>query len=281
MAVKRPTGTGGGVGGIGGGRAMELDGRVVVVTGATRGIGRSTARMMAEAGAKVVVVGRSTGARPHHALPGTLDEVEAELLDLGAEVLAIPSDLARPDAAEEVTAATLGAFGRADVLVSNAAFMWTAPLLESPPARFLTAYQVNVVAFVQLVQGLVPGMLQRGAGRVIAVSSGAAAWGGRANFSVYGASKAALERVSDAMHTEMSGRGVSFNTLRIDETVPTEIYQLSERAGVVADPVSEESMYTPEQVAGAIVWIARQPPAYSGRCLGFEELRRAGALPVH
>jgi hypothetical protein len=91
------------------------------------------------------------------------------------------------------------------------------------------------VAFVQLVQGLVPGMLERRSGRVIAV----------------------------------------------DETVPTELYQLSEQLGAVANPVPASQMYTPELVAEALVWMTRQPLEWSGRCVGFEDLRRAGVLPPH
>ena len=82
-----------------------------------------------------------------------------------------------------------------------------------------------------------------------------------------------LERVTNAMHTELSGRGVSFNTLRIDETVPTEMYRLSDDLGAVANPVPVSGMYTPLQVAAALVWMVRQPASWSGKCIGFEDLR--------
>jgi len=138
-----------------------------------------------------------------------------------------------------------------------------------------------VVSLVELVQGLVPAMLERGGGRVLSVSSGASLSRGNPNFSVYGGSKAALERLNDSLHAELGGRGVAFNTLRIDETVPTEMYVLSNKRGAVSNPVSDESMYSPEQTAAAMLWMIDQPPDWSGNCVGFEELRRLGVLPPH
>ncbi len=260
---------------------MELEGAVVVVTGATRGIGRHAALRFAAAGAKVVVTGRSSVSSPHGALPGsveaTVDEVEAS----GGEVLGVVADLSAADGTREVVDRTLDRFGRCDVLVANAALMTTSPLLETPARRFLLAYQVNVVSVVELVQGFVPAMLERGSGRVISVSSGAAKWGGNPNFAVYGCSKAALERLNDAFHLELGGRGVTFNTLRIDETVPTEMYELSNRRGAVVRPVAHAAMYSPAQTAEAMVWMATQPDSWSGNCVGFGDLRTIGVLPPH
>ena len=121
---------------------VHLNGSVAVVTGATRGIGRQTAKMLAEAGSRVVVVGRSTAASPHRRLPGTVEEVTRELETLGAEVLGVPADLGRSGEVERVVDAVMSRFGRCDVLVSNAAFMWSAPCgrfhrrpVSPPPTR--------------------------------------------------------------------------------------------------------------------------------------------------
>src|SRR4051794_14898402 len=94
--------------------------RVAVVTGATRGLGKAIALELASRGARVVLVGRSTADRPNRALPGTLEEVERQVRDLGAECVAIPADLGREEDVARV-AAEAESLGPVDFLVNNAA----------------------------------------------------------------------------------------------------------------------------------------------------------------
>jgi citronellol/citronellal dehydrogenase len=260
---------------------MHLNKAVVVVTGATRGIGRHVAAQCAHAGAQVVVTGRSSESSPEGPLPGSVEATIREIEGAGGEAHGIIADLGAPGGSAAVIDGTLDRFGRCDVLVANAAFMTTSPILDTPTRRYGLAYQVNVVSLVELVQGLVPAMLERGTGRVLSVSSGASLSTGNPSFSVYGASKAALERLNDSLHAELGGRGVAFNTLRIDETVPTEMYVLSNKRGAVSNPVADESMYSPEQTAAAMLWMIDQAPDWSGNCVSFEDLRRLGVLPPH
>jgi NAD(P)-dependent dehydrogenase (short-subunit alcohol dehydrogenase family) len=256
---------------------LDLQGAVVVVTGATRGIGRRAAVRFAAAGARVVVTGRSSTATPNPQLPGSVEQVAEELSAAGAEVHGVVADLAAPGGAQAVAAATLERFGRCDVLLANAAYMWSAPFLDAPARRFELAFRVNVLAVVELAQALLPGMLERGEGRVLAVSSGAALPLSQGGFTVYGSTKAALERLAGGLHMEFAARGVATNVLRIEEGVPTEMYELSTGAGGVAVPDAE--MYSPEQVADTLVWMARRPTAWSGHCVDFAALRQAGVLP--
>jgi NAD(P)-dependent dehydrogenase (short-subunit alcohol dehydrogenase family) len=257
---------------------LDLTGAVVVVTGATRGIGRRAARLFAEAGASVVVTGRSSDERPNASLPGSVQQVVAELGGSGAAVHGIVADLGKPEGARAVIDGTLERFGRCDVLLSNAAYMWSGGFVDSPLRRYELAFRVNVLAFIELAQAFLPGMLERGEGRVITVSSGAALPLGAGGFSVYGSTKAALERISGSVHVEYADRGIASNVLRIEEGVPTEMYQLSTTAGGVSVAAAEE-MYSPEQVAEALVWMARRPAEWSGHCVDFAALRVAGVLP--
>src|SRR5438067_2507218 len=109
----------------------SMDGKVAVVTGAARGIGKAAAVAFGRAGASVVLVGRSTNDNPNRAgLPGTLEGVADELAGLGADVLSVAADLSNPEDVEHVIAAVDDRFGRCDVLVNNAALSFLGTFLE-------------------------------------------------------------------------------------------------------------------------------------------------------
>ncbi|HTT59832.1 MAG TPA: SDR family oxidoreductase, partial [Acidimicrobiales bacterium] len=181
-------------------------GRTAVVTGAGRGIGRSTAMALASAGARVFVLARTTS---------ELEETAASIRAGGGESLAIPTDVG--DAASVARAVEqIGDAGGVDILVNNAAIVW--PLGATATldlAAWWTAMEVNVRGAFQLTLGVLPGMLERHWGRIVNVSSGivsrpASMIGGNA----YATSKAALEAHSLNLASELSGSGVTVNVYR-------------------------------------------------------------------
>src|SRR5271165_6443164 len=139
-----------------------LDGAVVVVTGSTRGIGRAAAWAIGRAGARIVLVGRTSDAAPNPVLPGTLEEVAAEMAAEGIEARGIQADLTDKVATAAIVSQTLDWYGRCDVLVNNAAFTSNGPVLDVAWSRWEKAFRAQVVAPLQLCQGFVPGMLERG-----------------------------------------------------------------------------------------------------------------------
>src|SRR5262245_47712670 len=142
-------------------RRGDLDGAVAVVTGAARGLGRALALELGRSGARVVLGGRSTAATPSKALPGTLDEVSAELDGLGVEALTVPADVADPAQVDRVVRLTLARFGRCDLLVNNAAVSFLGGFLEVRPSKWRAAIGVNLLGPVMLTHALLPGMLDR------------------------------------------------------------------------------------------------------------------------
>src|SRR5438105_2370297 len=149
--------------------------RVCVVTGAARGIGKAVAVAFAKRGARLVLVGRSTHASPNRGgLPGTLESVAAEAGGLGAEVVIVAADLSKPDEVDSVVNAPNERFGRCDVLVNNAAVSFLGNFLDVPVRRWHAVLSVNLLAAVSLIHSFLPGMLERGDGRILNVSSGAA-----------------------------------------------------------------------------------------------------------
>jgi NAD(P)-dependent dehydrogenase (short-subunit alcohol dehydrogenase family) len=185
-----------------GGTAEEagpLRGRVALVTGAGRGLGRHVALALAAAGASVALLARSAG---------ELAEVAAVAEQEGARVLALPADVSERADVERSVAAAEQALGPIDVLVNNAGrFQALGTLWDVDPDDWWREQEVNLRGPVLCTRAVLPGMLARGSGRIVNVASGA---GGVTlpGASAYGASKTALLRVTDTLAAELEGTGV-------------------------------------------------------------------------
>jgi NAD(P)-dependent dehydrogenase (short-subunit alcohol dehydrogenase family) len=257
---------------------FDLSGAVAVVTGATRGIGAQTAAVLGRAGARVVVVGRSSDAAPNKVMGGTLESVAAGLRAEGTEVLTVQADLTDPADTERIVTSTLEAFGRCDVLVNNAAYTSNGAILDIPAARWGKAMRAQVVAPLQLVQGFVPGMLERGSGRVVNISTGAATTMSP-GLSMYSVSKRAMEHLNDYLDLELAGSGVSFTVLHIERIVTTETWQWvydHQGADVATLGGSVSATVDPSEVADQIAWLATRPASWSGRKLSCADVVALG-----
>ncbi|HZD74898.1 MAG TPA: SDR family NAD(P)-dependent oxidoreductase [Actinomycetota bacterium] len=177
---------------------MRLQGAVALVTGASGGIGRAVAVLLAERGARLALTGRDQ------------DALAAVAERTGGQV--ITADLAEPGAAERVAEQALGRWGRVDLLVSNAGAGWAGELVEMPPGVAERLLALNLLAPVCLTRLVLPGMLERGSGHLSYVGSIAGATGvGRE--AVYAASKAGLATFADSVREEVAGRGVTVSVV--------------------------------------------------------------------
>jgi NAD(P)-dependent dehydrogenase (short-subunit alcohol dehydrogenase family) len=258
---------------------FELDGAVAVVTGGTRGIGRATALVLGRAGADVVVVGRHTRERPHPHSPGFVEDAVEELTAAGIDALGVAADVSDQAQVATIVERTMEWRGRCDVLINNAAYPANGGLLEVPARRWQTGFQVQVSSPLQLCQAFLPGMFERGGGRVVNVSSGASQALLPA-LAMYSVSKLAMERWTEYMDFELGGRGVSFNTLRVDQLVPTEGWRLTyelrgEDAATGGKGLSE--FVSPDESGEFLAWMVRQPASWSGQTVGFADLRQLQA----
>ncbi len=145
-----------------------LPGRVAVITGASRGIGRAIALGLARAGCHVVLAAKSTESTER--LPGSIHTVAAEVAALGAQALPLRVDVREADQVEEMAAKTLERFGRIDILVNNAGALWWKPLLETPAKRFDLVMGVNARAAFLCCQAVLPAMRQQRWGHIINIS---------------------------------------------------------------------------------------------------------------
>ena len=243
---------------------MDLAGKIALVTGASRGIGRAVAVALAEAGVDVACAARATDRAPL-SLPGTIDDTVRAVEAAGRRALAVPTNLADALQVTRMVEATLAHFGRVDILVNNAAITFPGDL-ALPMQRYDLIMAVNLRAPLLATQLVAADMQTRGAGAIVNVSSAAALFA-VPSLMAYGMSKAALERLTIDCAQQLQPHGIAVNTFRIDVPVASE--------GFVANlPELDTDDWEPTEVpAAGILWMLRQPSAFSGHNLGMVELR--------
>lgn len=221
----------------------SLAGKVVVVTGASRGIGRALAVAYARRGARLVLLARDEGA---------LAEVAAEVRALGARVEAVRCDVTSDADCAGAVEAARAAFGRIDVLVSNAGVALRSPVAKLELGALRDVLDVNLLGPLRLVQRVLPEMLARGAGQIVFVSSVVAS---RAlpGLGGYAATKAALHAVADALRAEVEASGVDVIDVRPGKT-STDILASDRGTGAGRRPFERfQPSMTPEYVAERVV----------------------------
>ncbi len=270
--------------------SKRLEGKVAIVTGASRGIGVAIARRLAAEGARVALVARSV-APGSSRLSGSLEEVAANIQADGGECLCIGANLAREEERRHIVPQTIDRFGPVDILVNNAAWCRYQACHEHAMKDAARTLEVNVLAPLQLSQQCLPGMRQRGAGWIVNLSSATTRTPGPAPYdfderytrfnlrdgpSIYAASKSALERMTTGMAIELAPFNVAVNTLAPVEAVASEG---ALELGVI-DAVAH--LEPPEAMAEAALELCSRPPGeISGRIvLSLELLRELGRRTV-
>jgi citronellol/citronellal dehydrogenase len=244
----------------------RFEGRRALVTGASRGIGAALAVELARQGAEVAICARTLEAHP------TLEGSLKETLEAMGSGHAFAVDLTdAEDRARAVPEAEEGLGGPLDILVNNAAAAIYQPLADFSLKRRRLIFEVNVHAPLDLAQAVIPGMVDRGEGWIVNLSSGSArprpgppfaetAMG--STLGIYGASKAALNRLTSALAEELWGTGVRVNTVEPRAAVH------SEGADAHLGDALDEEMYESmdEMVAGALE-VCDCPPEVTGQTL--------------
>lgn len=257
---------------------LELTGKVVIITGASRGVGKQAALYFARRGAKVVLAARTV--EPDVTLPGTLGETLLQIEAMGGEAIAVATDLAKEDDLKRLVAAAVDRFGGVDVLVNNAAAttgdIWGKPFLELTRDEWLYQFDVNVHAPFTLTQLVVPIMERRGGGRIVNLSTGSGEVFrqpeelqklenvGKFSLEVpgYYASKRALDRLGNAIAPELSRRNIWVIGMH-PGLVSTELVAIR-----VKDAGLDDSVAVPMTVpARMIVYFSacQNPKEYTGR----------------
>lgn len=198
--------------------ARTLKGKVALVTGASRGIGEAIAVRLGMEGAKVVVSAR-TAESGESRLPGTLHETVERVRKTGAEVIFIKADLAQVREREVLIEKAQASFGPIDILINNAAITYFAPVAEFTEKRFKLMLEVQVYAPFHLSQLVLPSMKARKSGWIVNISSPAGLHpkqpytAGARGGTVYGMCKAALERFTTGLASEVYEDGIAVNVV--------------------------------------------------------------------
>ena len=249
-----------------------LKDKVAIVTGASRGLGALTARHLALAGAQVVLAARSSG---------DIRRIADEIVADGGKALALPCNVADFSDVDALVKATTGTFGQVDVLINNAGVIDPISFLaESTPQEWSAALDINLNGPYYGMRAVMPGMLERGAGTIITIGSGAAQ-NPLDGWSAYCSAKAGALMLTRAAHQETAAQGlvhINFSP----GIIATDMQRRIRESGV--NPVSQmtpDSLGDPVIPARILVWLCGPNGAnFAGQALraADPELRKKAGI---
>jgi citronellol/citronellal dehydrogenase len=234
-----------------------LDGKIALVTGASRGIGESIALRLARDGAHVIVTARSAEPGDDH-LPGSLAETVARIEALGGTATAIAADLAKSEDREALVRKAEAQCGPISILVNNAAITFLAPVQTFTDKRLKLMMEVTVYAPFHLAQLVLPKMRELGQGWIVNVSSPAARHPkppyrkGAVGGVVYGMAKAAIDRFTSGLALEEQRHGIAVNAVYPGFVITPGVLA----HGLLSDE-NRSKAQPPEVTADAVAYFAR------------------------
>lgn len=238
---------------------MQLEGKVALVTGGARGLGRSMALAYAREGADVAIVART---------PSELDAVGSEIRALGRRAHTVNAELTTSEGANRAAQETIGELGKIDILVNNVGGyrLFTNDLTHAITVLDITedewgrVMESNLTTTLMTCKAVLPHMIERGAGVIINLTSMNVARRGRAGQASYGAAKAAVERLSEALADEVKDYGIAVNILdpgwnltRPNDDYDDEVHKRMRLPDDIAEVAVYMALQTPETMTGQLV----------------------------
>ena len=231
---------------------IDLTGRVAIVTGASRGIGRAVALTLASAGARVVAAARGDNAR------GTVDAI----VGAGGEALAVSVEVTDAASVQAMADAALGRYGRIDVLVNNAGITRDQLVLRMKRDDWDAVLATNLTGAFACTQAVLKTMVRQRSGRIISISS-VVGQTGNAGQTNYAASKAGLIGFSKSLAREVASRAITVNVVAPGFVETDMTRALTEQAkGDWSSQIPLGRLGTPEDVAAAVCFLASDAASY-------------------
>jgi len=234
---------------------FSLSGKVALVTGASRGIGKAIALGFADAGAKLTLVARSEN---------KLLEVQAEIKALGSEARIFPCNLRQVEQIPDLISQVIEAFGQIDILVNNAGTTHRDDAVDFPEDKWDDVITVNLKSVWLLCQQVGRQMIEQGEGKIINIAS-LLSFSGGLRASAYAASKGGVAQLTKALTNEWASKGVNVNAIA-PGYIDTDL-----SAGVIKDPVQSIQLLAripaarfgaPEELVGAAIFLASDAAKY-------------------
>jgi 3-oxoacyl-[acyl-carrier protein] reductase len=242
---------------------IDLGGRVAIVTGGSRGIGRAIACKLASQGADIVLsfAGNQAAA----------DDACAEISRLGRQAVGVKADVSRPEDAARLVEAAIAAFGRVDILVNNAGITSDHLIAFMPVSEWARVIDVNLTGALLTTQAVLSSMSAGGWGRIVNVASvaGITGNGGQANYS---ASKAGLIALTQSTAHEASPHGITCNAVAPGLVLTDLTEELSDTASkAILEQVSMKRAGSLDEVASTVAFLASEEAAYiTGQVLAID-----------
>ena len=224
-----------------------LKGKVALITGASKGIGKAVAKRLAKDGAIIAATATNKV---------LLENLGRELIDLGAECMVQPCDVSCLKECENLTQETLSKFGKIDILVNNAGLGYSGKIVDSDPVEVEKMIKVNVLGVYYMTKLVLPGMIERSEGNVVNIGS-IAALKYSPNFAVYSATKFAVRAFSEALRNEVQGHKIRVTLVHPGMT-KTPFFDSFTKGGSPV-PMDKGDILKPEDIANAISFALNQP----------------------
>ena len=233
----------------------DLEGKVAIVTGGGRGIGKAIALGLSECGARVVVASRTRE---------EIESVTSEIMARGGTAKAVETDITVNDQLSRLVESALDSFKRVDILVNNAARSFLRPLMDLREDGYDKIFNTNCKAAFLLSREVAKLMMESGGGRIINITTVGAVRGG-AGMGVYHASKAALSMLTKCMAVEWASYNINVNAVgpglaRTGFSEP--IWSNSEVEKLVVSRVPKGRLAEPEELVGAVLFLCSEDSAY-------------------
>lgn len=259
----------------------DLKGKVAIVTGASRGLGRDIALGLAEYGAAVVVAARTEAEKG--SLPGTIHKTAELIKEKGGRALAVVVDVTGEESVVNMVQKTLDAFGRIDILVNNAGIGYFSPVAELPLKRWDLVMRVNLYGTFLCTRAVLPHMIKQKSGSIVNISTHGRHTiepdkeaGGMQGIVAYETAKGGVEHFTEALAAEVSEHNIAVNCVKPEYGIATEGMQY-------LFPGRDWSKWaSPEAMVKAVAFLASQDASgVNGTVTKAEELAElhAGAFP--